>query len=250
MWIDPQLFVVDSSARDPKADLWFAEPAGFSAVPINVLLNEAEGDESDALRTLLAPILNTAPDDLAKRSFLAQVGRARRLLRALCEAGTVYCAIGLHRDDAVGDDDSGSDGASAGSDETADVSVRSAGGADRPLLSFLTLSWRDVAVAPPSVTAARAVVPTEGDAHDRIEYVEDAPCGPVTISETLRRPSAASGFAQIPLLQIHAHLPHPDGRRLAVLSLSTQAVHRRDDYRRILRGSVELISFEDPLATS
>ncbi|MCF3125378.1 hypothetical protein IPZ68_37645, partial [Streptomyces arenae] len=220
---------------------WFAEPAGFTAVPLGVLLNVPDVPDapdmpgSDALRAAFAPVLDSAPDELARERFLGQVGAAQQLLSALCEAGTVYCAIGLHRDDVDSDRGEG-------------------GGAGQPLLSLLTLSWRDVAPAPPSVTAARAV--TDGREREGasgrieyVEYVEGVACGPVSLSEAVLTPVGVHGLgAAGPLLQAHAHLPHPDGRRLAVLTLSTQAVHRRDAYRRILRNVVELVSFANPLA--
>ncbi|MEU1016818.1 hypothetical protein [Streptomyces sp. NPDC005898] len=235
MRTDLPSLVVHDSARDPEADIWFAEPAGFTAVPLDVLLNVPDSPESDPFHVALGPVLDTAPDELARQRFLAHVGAARHLLSALCEAGTVYCAIGLHRDDTDVDRDAPGEEATA-----------RAGDAGRPLLSFLTLSWRDIAIAPPSVTAARAVASGEGAPHTRVEYVEGLACGPVSLSETVRTP-VPGGLGAGPLLQIHAHLPHPDGRRIAVLTLSTRATHRRDDYRRILRGGIELVSFENPL---
>jgi hypothetical protein len=42
-------------------------------------------------------------------------------------------------------------------------------------------------------------------------------------------------------------LPHPDCKRLVVLTLSTTAVARRDQYRAILHQIAETVSFDDPL---
>ncbi|MFF1377034.1 hypothetical protein [Streptomyces sp. NPDC058308] len=241
----PSLFVIDESVRDPKADIWFAEPAGFTVIPLNTLLNLSDGTGSGSVRAALGRILDTAPDELARQLLVAHVESAQQMLVMLCELGTVYCAIGLHRDDS----ETG-DGALPGSHGDARGCGAEAGGTGGALLlSFLTLSWRDIAIAPPSVTAARATSSCEGDEPLYVEYIENAPCGPVSLTETVRTPMAASGrgLAVAPLLQIHAHLPHPDGERLAVMTLSTQAVHRREDYRRILRGGVELVSFDDPL---
>ena len=56
----------------------------------------------------------------------------------------------------------------------------------------------------------------------------------------------ASGEA----VQFHAHLPHPDCKRLAVFTLSTTAVGRREQYRAILRHIAALATFESPLAPS
>ncbi|MGX1511457.1 hypothetical protein [Streptomyces collinus] len=140
------------------------------------------------------------------------------MLGALREFGTVHCSVGLHRDDV--------------------------GGGARPLLSLFTITWRDTATAPRAATAARVV--TESAGHRHIEYLELS-CGPLTISEVLRRPASDSGLPQLPLLQVHAHLPHPDCKRLVVLTISSTAVARREEYRALLRGIVETVRFEDPM---
>jgi hypothetical protein len=134
----------------------------------------------------------------------------------------VHCSIGLHRNDV---DETGASGS-------------------HPLLSFFTISWRDTAVAPRGVTSARAVTSTDG--HTGIEFLE-LPCGPATISETTLKPSAESGLPQQPLIQIHGHLPHPDCKRLAVLTVSTTSVAGRAEYRAILQQIAETVSFENPL---
>ncbi|WP_432185951.1 hypothetical protein [Streptomyces sp. Tue6028] len=208
---------VADSARDPAADVWFAEPAGFVAVPMGALLSAPDVRDGN-VRRALAPFLDAAPDEMARQMFLAHLAQGRQLLGALGEVGTVHCAIGLHRDDVVG------------------------GGP--PLLSLFTVSWKQTAVASRGATAARAVAAAEG--HTRIEYVE-LPCGPAALSETTRTPTASSGLPRVPLLQIHAYVPHPDCRRLVVLTMSTTATARREQYRAILRQMAELVSFDDPL---
>ncbi|MFD3733590.1 hypothetical protein [Streptomyces sp. NPDC058632] len=70
--------------------------------------------------------------------------------------------------------------------------------------------------------------------------------GPATFSESTATPGSESGLPQRPLLQVHAHLPHPDCRRLAVLTLTTTAPARREEYRTILRAITESVSFESP----
>ncbi|KAF3467263.1 hypothetical protein [Streptomyces sp. Tu 3180] len=144
------------------------------------------------------------------------------MLAALREAGTVHCSVGLHRDD-VGD-----------------VAVVGGGG---PLFSLFTISWRDTGVAPRGVTAARAV--TSAGGHARIEFAE-LPCGPATFAETVSVPAPGSGLPQRPLLRLHAYLPHPDCRRLAVLTLATTAPERGDEYRAILRLIAGSVGFESP----
>ncbi|MEU4996757.1 hypothetical protein [Streptomyces sp. NPDC021622] len=214
-------FTLHESAQDPDADIWFVEPAGFNAIPLDVFLAPQDSPATEKLRAALAPLLDAAPDDAARQQLIAQLSAGRQILEALREAGTVHCSVGLHRDD-VG------------------------GGTGGPLLlSLLTLSWRDIALAPPAITAARAVASSEG--HTHVEYVE-LPCGPASVSETVRTPSPGSGLPQQPLLQIHAHLPHPAGRRLAILTLATAEVDHREHYRAILGQVAELVSFDDPLA--
>ncbi|WP_432042170.1 hypothetical protein [Streptomyces cadmiisoli] len=215
-------FILDPSVNDPHAELWFAEPGGFVPLPLDALLPEPGSPAAERLRRAAAPFLDAAPDEAARQQFIAQFASGQRMLSALREVGTVHCSIGLHRDD-VG--------------EPRDA------GRNRPLLSLFTLSWRDAAVAPRGVTAARAVTGAEG--HTHVEYRE-LPCGPATFSETVRTPAPAGGLPPLPLLQVHARLPHPDCRRLAVLTLSTTAVARRAEYRAVLLRIAETASFENP----
>ncbi|AVH58461.1 MULTISPECIES: hypothetical protein [Streptomyces] len=215
-------FLLDDSVNDPEAELWFAEPAGFTALPLDALLPEPGSPAADQLRTAVAPFLDAAADEMARQQFIAQFASAQQLMSALREVGTVHCSIGLHRDDV---DESGASGG-------------------QPLLSFFTVSWRETAVAPRGVTAARAVTGTEG--HTHTEYRE-LPCGPATFSETVRTPSADSGLPTAPLLQVYAYLPHPDCKRLALLTLSTTAMARRAEYRTILRQIADTVSFDNPL---
>ncbi|NGO10366.1 hypothetical protein G5C60_22950 [Streptomyces sp. HC44] len=216
-------FILDESAKDPDADIWFAEPAGFTPLPLDILLASPDSPAAHELRTAFAPFLDAAPDEVTRQRFVAQVAEGQRLLAALREVGTVHCSIGLHRDDV---------------DDTVS-------GNGQPLFSVLTLSWRDTAAASRAATAARAVTSAEGLAN--IEYLE-LPCGPATFSESVRTPSADSGLSPQALLQIHAHLPHPDCKRLVVLTLSTTAIARREQYRTILQQIAETVSFDNPLA--
>ncbi|MEU6125066.1 hypothetical protein [Streptomyces sp. NPDC047123] len=212
--------LLDESAHDPGADLWFAQPAGFTTIPFRALLDPADTTEAAALRDAIAPILDSAPHEFARQQFLARLAQGRQLLTVLAEGGTTRCAIGLHRDDVS---------------ETTGNTL---------LFSLFTLSWRDIATAAPAVTAARAVAGAEG--HVNVEY-QELPCGPASFSEIVRTPNLDSGLPRDPLLQVFAHLPHPDGRRLVVLTLGTPAVHRRAEYRSLLHQIAENVSFENPL---
>ncbi|MGW6025126.1 hypothetical protein [Streptomyces sp. NPDC055214] len=212
-------FILDESVNEPGGDIWYAIPAGFTSIPISALLSTPESAGAEALRTSIEPILEALPDDFARRKFLTQVAVGQQMLASLAEIGTTHCSIGVHRDDVSGD--------SSGY-----------------LFSLFTLSWRDIAVAAPSVTAARVVAGAEG--HTNIEYLE-LPCGPVSFSELVRTPNAESGLPQDPLLQVFAHLPHPDCKRLVVLTLGTTAVSRRAEYRSLMHQMAENVSFENPL---
>ncbi|MEV6758766.1 hypothetical protein [Streptomyces sp. NPDC051214] len=213
-------FVLDESVNEPGGDIWFAIPAGFTSMPVDALLNAPESSGADALHTSIEPILEALPDDFARRKFLTQVAVGQQLLASLAELGTTHSSIGVHRDDVSGGDSGGY------------------------LFSLFTLSWRDIAVAAPAVTAARAVTGAEG--HTNIEYL-DLPCGPASFSELVRAPNADSDPSQTPLLQVFAHLPHPDGKRLVTLTLGTTAVNRRAEYRSLLHHIAENVSFENPL---
>lgn len=213
-------FIIDDSAKDPDAEIWFAVPAGFTELPLEALLAAPGSPAADRLRAALAPLVEVIPDGVARQRFIAELANGQQLLLALREVDTVHCSLGLHRDDAEGGD-------------------------GRTLLSLFTVSWLQTAWAPRAVSAARAVAKAEHQTS--IEYV-DLPCGPASVSESVRTPAAGSGVPQEPLLQVHAHLPHPDCRRIALLTLSTAAVSRREQYRTILRQTAELVSFADPLA--
>ncbi|MGW5633886.1 hypothetical protein [Streptomyces sp. NPDC003832] len=222
------VILVDDSVQDPHAGLWFAEPPGFLPLPLDALLPELGSAAADALRTAVAPLLESDVVDSVRLQFVAQVAAGQRLLAALRETGTVHCSIGLHRDDVT----------------------EWTGNRPSPLVSFFTVTWHEVATAPRGVTAARAAAACGGATH--VEYLE-LPCGPVTLGESTLRPSAprpeavAPGLPALPLLQIRAYAPHPDCKRLAVLMLGTTAVARRAEYRTILRQIAESVSFESPL---
>ncbi|MFI8890865.1 hypothetical protein [Streptomyces paradoxus] len=212
--------VVADSAHDPHAGIWFAVPGGFTELPLDVLLAAPASPGASRLRERLAPLVEAIPDGITRQQFIAQLASGQQLLRALREVGTVHCSLGVHRDDVEGGD-------------------------GKILHSLFTISWRDIAWSPRSVSAARAVATAEQ--HSHIEYL-DLPAGPAAMSETVRTPASESGLQPTPLLQIYAYLPHPDCKRMAVLMMSTPEVERREQYREILRHIAELTSFESPLA--
>ncbi|MFF4112527.1 hypothetical protein ACFY0P_03445 [Streptomyces sp. NPDC001714] len=217
--------IVHPSAGEPGDGVWFAVPAGFTAVPLAALVTPTGSPEAERLREALAPILDAAPDELSRQEFVMTLTAVQRMLHSVYTSGTAHCAVGLHRDDT--EDTEELDGSA--------------------LLSLFTISWVDTAWAPRAVTAARVLVTAAG--HTDIDFTE-VPCGPAAFSETLRTAAAESGLPQQPLLQLHGYLPHPHGTALALLTLSTTAVRRRKQYRAILRQIAHTVTFEDPFATA
>jgi hypothetical protein len=212
---------IHPSVTESGEGIWFATPAGFVHLPLKALLSPGS-PEPGVARDVWAPLLQSAPDELSRQRIVSQLIVVVRMLRSAVAEGTVHGSLGLHHDD------------SGDGDESA-------------LLSLFTITWVKTTWAPRGVTAARAGVTADG--HTNVEYAE-VPCGPATFSEMIWVPAAHSGLPPEPLLQIYAHLPHPDGTSLAVLTLGTTAVAQREQYRALLRQIAETVSFEDPFALS
>lgn len=211
-------FTVHPSAREPGDGVWFAVPAGFLDLSLDAFAAPPDSPLARSNAEALASVLSTAPDDAVREALVTQLTTARQMLRALRSEGASHCSLGLHRDDT--------------------------GGAGKtPLVSLFTVTWVDAVWAPRGITVGRAVAAVEG--HTDIVYAELL-CGPVTFSEMLRIPTRESGLPQSPLLQVHAHLAHPDGRTLVLFTLSTTAVAQREHYRAIVRRIAESASFDDP----
>lgn len=205
-------YVLTDSVTAPGREAWFALPAGFTALPLDALTAPPDSSGASPLREVVAGV----PDGVVRERLVGQLAGAQRMLLALREEGVVHCSLGLHRDD---------------------------DGDGRVLTSFFTFRWQEISRAPRHLTAARAVAA----GHDRIEVL-DLPCGPAALGEVARTVAPELGLPVERLLQIHAYLPHPDGSRLVVLSLTTPAVSRRSHYRAILRDVAVHVSFDNPLA--
>ncbi len=209
---------IHPSVREPGDGIWFATPAGYTPIPLDVLLAPPESAASESFRKAWDPFLLSAPDEVTRQHLIANLAAVQRMFLPMRREGTVHCSLGLHRDDTEGGDGSA-------------------------LISMFTVTWTNTSWAPRAVTAARSVV--DNESHTNIEYAE-LPCGPASFSETVRTPTVESGLPQAPLLQCHAYLPHPDGTSLALLLLGTTAVAQRDQYRAILRTIAGTVSFADP----
>lgn len=216
-------YVLSESVTAPDREAWFALPAGFTTLPLDALTassgsaDASSSGSADAsrLREVVDGILDGAPDGVVRQRLIGQLAGAQRMMLALREEGVVHCSLGLHRDD---------------------------DGDGRVLTSFFTFRWQDISRAPRHLTAARAVAA----GHEHVEVL-DLPCGPAALGEVARTVAPDLGLPVERLLQIHAYLPHPDGSRLVVLSLTTPAPGRRSHYRAMLRDVAAHVSFDDPL---
>ncbi|MEU0191614.1 hypothetical protein ABZ250_17360 [Streptomyces afghaniensis] len=209
-------FVIDPSATMPDADIWFALPAGFVPVPLTELAaaeeapSSAEGQRHSP--EALASMLTGSESSRQLQELLAPV---RRLAHVLAYSGVIHCSVGLHRDD------------------EGDGSL---------LPSLFTLGWRETSWAPRGVMAARAAAGMADASH--VEAL-DLPCGPATLVEIRTSPQVAD--APQALLQVVVYVPFPDARKLAILTLSTIAVHRSGLYRDLLRETARMVTFDNPL---
>ncbi|MEU6549643.1 hypothetical protein ABZ915_05015 [Streptomyces sp. NPDC046915] len=213
--MNSKVIVIDSSARMLDADIWFALPAGFVPLPLNELVQPEEGLEV-AENASPPRVLVEAPKSAdGRRRLVSLLAPVQRMFHVLALSGVVHCSVGLHRDDE-------SDGSL--------------------LPSLFTLGWTETAWAPRGVTAARIAAGVLG-----ARYVEvlDLSCGPASLVETLV--SAQVADAPRELLQLAVHVPYPHAAKLAVLTLSTPAVHRADHYRDLLREVARMVTFENPL---
>ncbi|MCW2870350.1 hypothetical protein [Actinacidiphila oryziradicis] len=205
---DGYQFAVDDSATRPGCDLWFALPPGFVDIPYTALLAEPDTDQAHQLLDAVHTLLELVPQD-KHEAFLAGLAEAQVMSELLRRQGTVHCSMGLHE---------GDDGAL--------------------LHSVLTIMWLHTPWTPPKLGAAKAALALESA--DTLELA-DLPCGPAAITESLVEAEGQQ------LFRLTGYLPHPDGRRIAVLTLSTTAVSAAGHYRDILSGLVRMVSFDNPL---
>ncbi|MDQ1016583.1 hypothetical protein [Streptomyces afghaniensis] len=208
-------FVIDPSARMPDADIWFALPAGFVPVPLTDLVAAEEAPTSAegqrySLEALAA--MWTGPEH--SRQLPELLAPVRRLAHVLAYSGVIHCSVGMHRDD------------------EGDGSL---------LLSLFTLGWRETSWAPRGVMAGRAAAGMADASH--VEAL-DLPCGPATLVESRTSPQVADETQE--LLQVIVYVPFPDARKLAILTLSTVAVHRSGHYRDLLRETARMVTFDNP----
>ncbi|MET9293231.1 hypothetical protein [Streptomyces sp. NPDC003077] len=101
-----------------------------------------------------------------------------------------------------------------------------------------TIAWQGIPWTPAKLSAAKAAMSLPNT--QRAELVE-LPCGPAAITQSRTQ------WEEQDVFQTTGYLPHPDGKRIAVLTLSTTATAGHEQYRDILLGITHMVSFDNPL---
>ncbi|WP_431952873.1 hypothetical protein [Actinacidiphila sp. bgisy167] len=203
-------YAVDDSALRNDCAVWFALPPGFVEIPYDALLAEPDTERAVRLIEAIGALLELIPEE-RHEAFVEELREARVISELLRAEGTVHCSMGVH--------------------EAADGSL---------VHSVFTIMWRQTPWMPPVLGAAKAATARDADV---VEYV-DLPCGPAALTE------GTLGAESREVYQAAAHLAHPDGRHIAVLTLSTTATAERGHYRDILGAAARMVSFDNPLPAS
>lgn len=211
----PLRLVIDDSARDTSAKLWYALPDGYLDVPLEAL-DPAPGTEHEELfMNVIALVLDSAPEDQRDR-YVGALRDMRFMVAQMRSEGVIGCSLGMHFAE---------DGSSA--------------------LSVVTAALRDIEWAPPKLTAVRAASVRESPTNVKLLTL---PGGrPGSISDTLVTAPAVAGMPAQDLYQCDVYVPAPSGAQLAVLTLSTTAVSARAHYRDWMEAIAHTVAFHDPL---
>jgi len=211
---DEYEYAIDQSAMERDCDLWFALPPGYVEVPFQGLFADPDSPEGARVVEAVNSLLELVPQE-QRAGFLDQLAQARGLSGEMRREGVVSFSIGAHEAD---------DGAM--------------------LESFVTLARREIPWTPPKLAAVQAAT-----ARKRAlpVAVAELPCGPGAFTEAVVELPAEADAQGRSLYEVTAYLPFPDGRNLAILTLTTTAVDAREHYRDIHRGMAGMVSFDNPL---
>ena len=211
----PLRLVIDDSARDTTAKLWYALPDGYLDVPLEALDPAPGTEHEEQFTNVMALILGCVPEEQRDR-YVGALRDMRFMVAQMRTEGVIGCSLGMH----FGDDGSSS-------------------------LSVVTVALRDIEWAPPKLTAVRAVSLRESPTNVKLLTL---PGGlPGSISDTLVTVPAAVGMPAQDLYQCDVYIPAPSGAQLAVLNLSTTAVSARAHYRDWMEAIAHTVAFHDPL---
>ncbi|MER6016023.1 hypothetical protein [Streptomyces bluensis] len=211
----PLRLVIDDTARDPSAKIWYALPGGYVDVPLDALDADPGSEQEADLDHLTALIVDCAPESEHDR-YAGALRDVRYMVRQMQREGIVGCSLGMHYAD---------DGSSA--------------------VSVFTVALRDIEWAPPKLTAVRAVSLRE--CPENVALLTLPGGRPGAVSDTLVTMPALVGMPAQELYQCNLYVPAPSGVQLAVLTLSTTAVGSRKHYRELMEGMAYTVSFNDPM---
>ncbi|GGZ39150.1 hypothetical protein [Streptomyces poonensis] len=207
-------YAIDESAMQRDCDMWFAMPPGYVEIPFRDLFSDPDSPEGARVVEAINSLLELVPEE-KRDDFLAQLAEARGLTLEMQREGVVHFSIGAHQAD--------------------DGSM---------LESVVTLARREIPWTPPKLAAVQAATARKNALP---VAVADLPCGPGAFTEALLELPAEADSQRRSLYEATAYLPFPDGRNLAILTLTTTAVNAREHYRDIHRGMAEMVSFDNPL---
>ena len=207
-------YAIDESAMERGCDLWFALAPGYVEVPFRDLFADPGSPEGARVVEAVNSLLELVPPE-QRAGFLEQLAEARALTSEMRREGVVSFAIGAHE---------GDDGTM--------------------LESVVLLARREIPWTPRKLAAAQAAT---ARSNALPVSAADLPCGPGAFTESLVELPAQADARQRSLYEATAYLPFPDGRNLAVLTLTTTAVDAREHYRDVHRAMAEMVSFDNPL---
>ncbi|MFK8848032.1 hypothetical protein [Streptomyces sp. Ac-502] len=154
-------------------------------------------------------LLSTLVPEEQYGAFRERMQEARAMGVLLARSGAVHLSIGVHHDES-----------------------------DGVVHSVFLIKWQELPWTPPKLAAAKAALASGGA---RSADLVDLPCGPAAVAESLDHREGQEVF------QMTAYLPHPEGRRVAVLALSTTAESGHEHYRDVFHGIIGMVSFDNPL---
>ncbi|MEU9287110.1 hypothetical protein AB0D57_20945 [Streptomyces sp. NPDC048275] len=211
----PLRLVIDDSARDTSAKLWYALPDGYVDVPLEALDPDPGTEHEEQFMNVMALILSCVPEEQHDR-YVGALRDMRFMVAQMRSEGVIGCSLGMHFAD---------DGSSA--------------------VSVVTAALRDIEWAPPKLTAVRAVSLRENATN--VELLTLPGGRPGSFCDTLVTVPAVAGMSAKDLYQCDVYIPAPSGAQLAVLALSTTAVSARGHYRDLMKGIAHTVAFHNPL---
>lgn len=207
-------YAVEESALRSDCDLWFAVPPGFTEMKFASLFSDPGSPEAGRARAAIDALLDLVPEERLA-DLLTRLREAQATVGLMIREGLIHLSLGAHESD---------DG--------------------RVLESVLTINRKEMPYSPRNLMAVRAANARESALPVAVSHL---PCGPAAFTEAVMDLPAEADMLHRSLYQVTAYLPYPDGRRLAVLTLTSTAVEAREFFRDVHRAIAESVSFDNPL---